>query len=47
VSHPVPAALQISSPGQAFAMPGSQVPLPSQTPAVSVLPLQVSQLVPA
>jgi hypothetical protein len=47
LSQPVPAALQIRSPGQAFAIPGSQVPLPSQTPGVSVLPLQLSQLVPA
>jgi len=47
VSQPVSAALQIRLPGQAFAIPDSQVPLPSQTPAVSVLPLQLSQLVPA
>ena len=47
VVQAVPAALQMSAPGQGPAIPGSQVPEPLQAPGVSVLPLQLSQLVPA
>lgn len=47
VSQAVPASLQTSAPGQGLGIPGSQVPEPLQAPRVSVLPLQLSQLVPA